>query len=415
MKSYVITIDEVDDVTEAVACLQKELSHHGLPQNLRKNSIGIVTAHASSVYSGVCKAICDALPFETAGIAVDSQNANGEIGIYLITIMILTCDECHFVASRTKNIKNIMNSAPLIEECFLKLKSKLSALPDAPESKLCLMYAPVCAERYPGEYLEAISNIDTEIPVFGSVSVDVERLTSESEKGVITIHNGEFFSDSVVMLLLAGESVSPKFHITSFNKNAIIMQNIGRITKCEQNLLYEINNKPVIDFLYEIGFLNAETKSKIRDSYSGYKLDTGSLTSSFILNYGSEINISRSYSEFTANGALVCLGYIQEGASISIAVSSPDSITETACELLDKIQCSTNDEQDSTVLMYSCLGRRLGLLNKPTAEFELIRDKLSKSSMNYVVSHVGGEICPVKLGQNWLNCEHNQTLIVCVL
>jgi hypothetical protein len=416
MQSFVIVINEIDDADDAVELLHKKLGRLGLPEKLKKNTFGIISTHADAVHSGVYKAICDELPFETAGFACDSQSPDGETGIYLLSVLILTSDDCTFACGQTDESAPVDEIDGQIKDCYSKLKQSLPAPP-----KLCLIYTPHKSEHFPGEYIEAISAVDTDVPIFGAVSIDVEKLVDGIKDGAITLRNGKSFNNSIITVLISG-SINPQFFISSFTDDAVKMRNIGTITKCYKNVIEEINNKPATEFLKGIGFFGVDTENI---DISDLKGDAGTATATLILDCGKKINVSRAFTGFTDKGGIACMGLVQEGAKISFAVSVPTAVTETTYEIIRNVQkTQTQCSGERTVLFYSCIGRRLGLLNNPMAEFDIIRTEMSEQcgakKINYIATHCGGEISPVMMvndnGKKKLfNCEHNQTLIACVL
>jgi len=404
IKSYVITINEVDDPQDAVVLIREKMSEI----KLLSNSFGIISTHSDAIYSGVYKAVCDVLPFPVAGIAVEAQNANGEIETYILSIMILTTDDCNFVCGRSENTFTTNDSTSVVKECYLSLKNKLDEKP-----KLALLYTPFMVSHFPGEYINAISSIEPSLPIFGAVSADLKALVEPAREGVLTLCDGSASDESVVIVLISGE-IAPKFFVSSFGNEAIKMKNIGVVTKSEKNILSEIDNINATEFLKKVGYFGESENPEI---------DAGHITATCVLDYGTQDCsddcdvkcpakkqlVSRAPAEYTDKG-VICLGHIGEGASVSIALSTPESVIQSAKEIVKML----GESGAQTALMYSCLGRRVGLLTNPMKEFETIKSKLS-DSINYTVSYVGGEICPTcVLSDKALNHEHNQTLIACV-
>jgi len=385
VKSYILTVDEIDEASDAIEELREQLQDI----KLLKNTIGIVSFHSDAVNSGVYKAVADFLPFPVAGATSAAQSANGEIGMYMFTIMVLTSDDCRFICGKTDEISEAVEAAPAVARCYTELKAKLSEKP-----KLALIYAPVLTYHFPGEYIEAIAGIDPEVAVFGSVASDVNDNTPERDYQ-ITLCSGEASTKSVVIVLIEGD-FKPEFFMTSFTDDAIMMRDVGVITKCDKNKLLEVNNMNAVDFFTKIGFKMGE------------RSDKGLMTSTLILDYNKD---DRSRSPFMIeDGAVLCFGYLREGAKISIAVSTPDVVVQTAREVTEKIK----SKGTSTALIYSCIGRRVGLMNEPMKELEAIKE-IMPPEINYMVGYASGELCPTSVTPEIAhNHEHNQTLVACV-
>jgi hypothetical protein len=401
ISSHVIIINEVDDAEDAVALVREKMAKI----ELKKNSFGIVSAYPDAIYSGVYEAVCNELPFEVAGIACDDQCANGEIGLYMLSIMILTGDDCGFVCGSVDNISDCERPDEAVKDCYVKLKSELGDTP-----KLALMYTHFKSDCITCEYINAISSTDEQLPVFGSVANAKD--TFESRNGALTLCDKRALDDSVVLVLVSGE-FTPMFFVSTFGEDAIVMRDVGVATKCERNMLLEINGVKATDFLEKAGF------SKSMPGYSDSRSEL--MSSTFVLDYsedsemGEKQLVSRQPVTFTEEGVL-CAGIISEGARISVAFSTPASVMDTAREVTRAIKKSGG----KTALMYSCIGRQVGLLSDTMRELEAIREDLAYD-INYIATYAYGEISPtlVTASEDGVavrayNHSHNQTLIACV-
>jgi hypothetical protein len=407
IESYVITIDEVDDCGDAIELLSEKLSE----LKLRKNSLGIISAHADMVHSGVYDAVCKEVPFPLLGIACDSHGANDQIGEYMFSILVLTGDDLDFVFKRGNISEYAANDAALTKECCLELQKEIKGTP-----KLALLYTPFTKNRFPSEFVDAITSVSPGLPVFGGVAggnSTYEDVYGETKKGNLTLCDGQASSDSAIFALISG-GFTPKFFVLSLDNESVIAPDIGVVSKCNKNKLLEINGTNAVDFLKNFGFRN------VKSSYED--VDIGLKATTFVLDCGvhCDINcmencqaarqlISRAPVEFSEKG-ISCAGQIKEGAKVSIAVVTADSVIGTAQEIIQAINASGA----KTALMYSCEGRKIGLCAKPMEELETIKAGLS-GKVNYSVSYTGGEICPTCVISDMAkNHEHNQTLIACV-
>jgi hypothetical protein len=395
MKSYVIVIHEIDDPIDAVKLLREKLGDI----KLMKNSLGIITTHSQAVHSDVYKAVSDELPFPDVGIACDDQCVNGEIGLYMLTVMILTSDDCFFACGHSGDVLRANDTEPVITDCYNCLIKELNGEPP----KLALMYTPLMADRFPGEYIDTVSAINPHLPVFGSVAN--VKSTVEEHGGALTLCSGRASNSCVVMVLIAGD-FTPKFFVSTFIESAVILHDIGEVTKCEKNILMEINGVNATDFLEKVGFSKVE--SNLYD-YNVGLFSTAFILDSVIPGENQRQLVSRSPYAFTDEG-VICLGNITYGAKISVAISTPESVVSTAKEMVQTIK----DFGAQTALMYSCVGRRIGLLNNPMAELEIIKTELTGLD-NYVAVYAHGEICPTLVVDGKVyNHEHNQSLIACI-
>ena len=116
IKSYVITITEVDDTEFALEELETQLSKI----ELMKNTIGIVSVSTDYFETGVYAAVAKALPFPLIGMSAYAQNANGNIGIYLFSILVLTSDDCEFAHGISDEIPEQGDVTALTRELYKK-------------------------------------------------------------------------------------------------------------------------------------------------------------------------------------------------------------------------------------------------------------------------------------------------------
>jgi hypothetical protein len=259
-------------------------------------------------------------------------------------------------------------------------------------------------DNFADEYINAISSIAPEIPVFGGVSDGIEGIVGEDRSGVQTICCGEVSSDAVVMVLVSG-SFTPKFFVSTFADDAVILEKIGTVTKCKNNILLEIDDMNAREFFEKSGFIPSETADA--------EINAGLAATVLVFDNGNGEMVSRSLIGISGEG-VICMGYVSEGAKISIAVSTPDSVVNSAREMVRSIK-NEKESGVKTALMYSCIGRRLGLLGEPMKELEVIEDEL-RGEVVYMMSYTGGEISPVNVAatNKSHNYAHNQTLVACV-
>jgi small ligand-binding sensory domain FIST len=399
IKSYVITVDEIDDVDDALEILREKMAD----VRFRKNSLGIISAHPDAVYSGIYKAVCNELAFPVVGISCDDQIADGEIGLYMFSIMILTGDNCSFACGHTADFTQPGDAEAFIGDCYRGLKQELGETP-----KLALMYTPFSEKCVPSACIEVISSLEPALPIFGTVAH--AKKTYEGQSGIITLCKGDVSNEGVVMVLVAGDDVKPKFFVSTFNEEAMVIKDVGIATKCDKTVLMEIDGKNAVSLLDGLGF------AKVKTGYAN--MHSGIITVAFVFDYSDVPGqqpylVSRQPVEFTDCGISMA-GYISEGAKISIAASTLESVIESAMGVVCRIKAAIDDGAH-TALMYSCMGRRIGMLNNPMKEFEAIKSALDGTGINYTVSYAGGELSPalVTEGRSY-NYSHNQTLVACV-
>jgi hypothetical protein len=250
------------------------------------------------------------------------------------------------------------------------------------------------------DYIEAISEIDERIPVFGSLAnADMENLFTDLK----TVCCERYFNDRLVVLLISG-NISPEFYIGSITKEAVIMPDIGEVTEAKGNYVLKINDMDAERFFDEIDFFVGDARNQ------------GLLTSIFIADQKDEAgNIISSTSRGILSmndGVVIFGGNVPTGSVLSVATTTKDMVLTTAKDVVAKIK---KKHSGNTVLMYSCIGRRYSCLDEPTKEYEVLNEQLTDSGFNYLASCSCGEICPTSVTETMVyNIEHNQALIACV-
>jgi hypothetical protein len=391
MRSYIITITEVDEVELAIEELEAQMSE----VKLLNNSVGIVTLSTEFINSGIYAAIAKAIPFPLIGMTTNTQNANGKIGTFLLSILVLTSNDCEFAYGSSGILPVKGDVTEITQECYKSIRSKLTG-----KTKLALLYAPFMAYQCTYKYLSAVSGIDECVPIFGSLAATV---VTRIETDMRTICGEHCFENRLVMLLISGD-IAPEFYIASVTDNPELITNVGEVTAAQDNHVMEINNTKINDVLEKIGYNAGSLK------------DDGTLTSVFIMHEidkdGNLLPSAARGINTLDDGVAIFGGRVPVGSVLSFAVTTKDDIATTARKTISRIK---GEHSDKTILMYSCLGRQIALLDEPMMEYEIINEQLLGSSFTYVAAASGGEICPTFITETKAhNNEHNQTLIACV-
>jgi hypothetical protein len=392
IKSYTITITEVDDAEFALEELEPQLSNIAL----MKNSVGIVSVTPEFIHTGVYEAVAKAVPFPLIGMSVLTQIANGKADRYIFSILVLTSDDCAFAYGSSGIIPEQGDVAGLTQECYKAARAKLTG-----DVKLAFLYAPFSAYHCsPQPYLDAIADIDGSVPVFGSLATCEVTKMADDTRTLCCEHD---YQDRLAMLLVSGD-ISPEFYIGSVVKEAVLISSVGEVTAAQGNFVMEINNIKVNTAFEKIGYVD------------GAMQDSGTATSAFILN---EKDADGNLTPFAArslialtDGAAIFGGQVSVGSVLSVIITTRDVIVGNTKEAIARIK---ERNQGSTILMYSCMGRQFCMLDEPLMEYKSVGEELADSSFNYVMACSGGEICPTSVTETKAhNSEHNQALVACV-
>ncbi len=397
IKSYTIAVREIDDGAAAVRQVVDGVA--SLP--LLKNTVGIVTAHPESVPSGVFRDVARALPFPSVGMTTVAHCACAEADTYMLSVLVLTSDDCAFACGASDPIPedcSVEAAQGAVRKCYGELCGRLPS-----EPKLALLYSQFFLAPRQYQFTAAVSEAAPSLPVFGAVANDDKQNVRPQTNARILV-DGELYNDRPALLLVSG-NVSPKFYIASVTEDAIIMPRVGVITEVDGIRLLKVNNIKAPEFFRQIGFLCAES--------GGWRNGGVGLLSSLIVMHADDqgaANITR-IPFMVDNEAVYCAGPLLVGAAISIAFNTKDGVVETASRVCEKIK---QDHDGGTVIMYSCIGRRFGLLGEPMAELSAIIGGLGDGFV-YTVAYGSGEMCPTKVTETKaFNQDHSQTLAACV-
>ncbi|MCL2703123.1 MAG: FIST C-terminal domain-containing protein [Defluviitaleaceae bacterium] len=378
IKSFSASTREIDDAQLAVGEITNALD---LDKNLLKNSLGIISCFSEFHDTGVLKAICDALPFDCIGATSCLSAAGGEVDQIILTITVLTSDDCSFQTAEIPVTENLRDSvAPKISEMNEKSGEK---------PKLLLTYFPLINTVGGDVLLKGIDEAAGGVPLFGTIAVDHTMDFSTSK----TILNGMAYRESVVLGAVYG-NVNISFEVASLNGNKVRKQK-AIITASEGNILTGVNSKPVLDYLEEIGL----TK---------HDLERGLPIIPLIVDFKDSTKpVARAIYAMTPEGYAVCGGLMPVGATLAIGRLDMDDVLITTDACLSQFT-----EKDCTVLCYSCLSRYLALGTDNNIEAEKVDELTGDSTYNFAYS--GGEICPLPDENGRLiNYFHNYSIIFC--
>ena len=375
---------EVDDVNLAVDQIKSQL---GPVNGFKKNTIGIVACHYEFVFSGVFKAICQALPFEIVGAVSPGQSTPDDHGVILLTLIVLTSDDVHFKKTLTPSLMN--DSGNVIAQTY-------SAAAGTEKPALLLTFAPFLPQNSGDEYVNVITQVSGGgVPCFGTIAVD----DTLDFKNCFVLSDGEHYTDIMVMVLVYG-NIQPKFFIAHVSKNKMLGKS-AVITKSSGHVLMEVNERPVEEYFADLGL-----KKATEAQYSMTSLP-------FLLDYndGTPI-VSKAFIMLTPEKYAICAGAMPEGSTLYIAVSDKDDVLVTVGEAADRILEDIGNA--STLLIYSCIGRCMTLGSDQFREIELLKQKLGEK-LPYMIAFSGGEFCPTQVSnEKAINRFHNNAFVACL-
>ncbi|MDR0958431.1 MAG: FIST C-terminal domain-containing protein [Clostridiales bacterium] len=386
---------EIDIPELAVEEIRSQLSGF----QLGTNTAGIVMCDPEFLQSGVYAAICKELPFPIAGTTTMNQAVNmrdtTEVGILMLTILVLTSDDVSFSVGLSEKISPTTDSdvTSSLKKPYAEAAAVLNGKPE-----LIFIFAPLFDEVAGDLFVDAFGEVAPNVPVFGSLAVS-DRIEFDNCQ---TLFCGQSYFDKIAFIIVSG-NVSPKFLFTvvkSDNK----LPHSGKITKSKGHVIMEINGMNAAEYFTNIGI--------VRDG----KLDAGMQFVAFVTEMESRpdndgVPIVRALVYIDENGYGVCRGNMEANTIFTVTNPLKEDVLESTSALMDRIL----KEQYNTAIIFSCIIRRIVLGTDFLAEAELIAEKL-KNTDNIFFSYSGGEICPSSLKNgNVTNRFHNYSAVACLL
>lgn len=374
---------EIDDIELAVMQITSQLNDGG---GFLANSIGIAACHYEFVLSGIFKAVCAALPFETIGTITSSQSVADKTDSLLFTLTVMTSDAVEFDAALTPPL--ITDPGKVVAESY-----KSAVRRERPA--MILVFAPFILQNSGDEYVNVISEVSGGVPCFGTLAID----DTDDYSNCFMLAGGEHYRDRMAMAFIYGD-ISPKFYVANISYDRILEKN-AVVTKSAGHVLMEVNERPVIEYFEDLGLVQA--------SETQYAMST----LPFLLDYNDGTpRVSKTFVALTPEKYAICAGAMPEGSALYMASADKNDVLLTTREAAGKIL--KDIEGASGLLIYSCISRSIALGSEQFREMELIRSVVG-AALPFMMACSGGEICPTRVSEEKaVNRFHNNAFIACL-
>jgi len=218
-----------------------------------------------------------------------------------------------------------------------------------PDTKACILFSEGLRGD-PESFLNGFSSINKNVILAGGNAGD----NAEFNKTFV-IKGNQIFDKGIVLASLTSNT------LVVSNQYVLEWTSIGKemtITKADKNIVYEIDNKPILDvFAY---YLGADAVKKIPQSVIEFPL----------IKIENDITIARSLIGKTENGGGVFAGYFYNGDKVKFSTGSLDDVLVNA----SKLQLKLIKKPVEATYIYSCSVRDLFLKEYLNCEFELIEN-----------------------------------------
>jgi hypothetical protein len=235
--------------------------------------------------------------------------------------------------------------------------------------------------------------LGAQVPIFGGLTADQWR-----SKQTYQFFRTEVCSDAVAILLFSGPILFSHGIASGWNP----IGNPGRVTKAEKNVVYEIDNRPALDFYHR--YLGALPPSS---EYPLALFDTDS---------------DRFYMRAPNGtcdpsiGSISFFGDIPEQSTVQITETTHDDILSASQLSTQQAIKSYPGQTPLAALLFSCASRRQILGRRVREEYEQVQHCLTQSLAQPLLSfgfYTNGEIAPLQ--QQGVTHYHNETFITLLL
>lgn len=372
MRSLQAFTKEVDDIAIAVDELSAQIDR----SKLLKNSCGIVFCGFEPDMEALIAGLRWVLPFPffgCTGIGILSTEGYSQSSI---SLLVLTADDVEFAVGMTEDI-NSMDDIPCFAKTYRECRAKLSD-----DDKLIFTYVPWLNNIM---FDEIVSTLDAEsghVPVYGGIASDGWTF---DETYVFT--DQEASMSKGVIMVMSG-NINPIFTI---EHSTTLTTNLHKIvTKAEGTVVYELDGKPVTDFIRDMGLITDKT-SVILD-YLGTPFLATQKTPD-----GDEIDTLRCLGVIDhEKQSCGYIGKIEEGSELNMVLISKEDIERSVKDAFDEILDSINSVSGyefSTIICSSCAARYCLMVADKNTEGRAYEGRLPENVKLQGV-YIYGEFCP---------------------
>ena len=392
MRSLQAFTKEVDDIAMAVSQLRDGID----TSLLMSNTCGIVFCGFEPDMEELVKRLSEAFDFPffgCTGIGILSTEGYSQSSI---SLLVLTADDVSFSIGMTRDIEgsdDICAFADTYNECRELLHD---------EAKLIFTYVPWLTNVTFDDIVSLLDKESGQVPVYGGVASDGWTFDSTY------VFTNEGISQSCGVMMVVSGNVRP---ICTIEHSTTLTTNLHKtVTKAEGTVVYELDGRPVTDFIREMGLITDKTQVIL--DFLGTPFLATQKTSD-----GDEIDTLRCLGVIDhENHSCGYIGRIDEGSELNMVLISKEDIEASVKmafdEILEKISQS-RDYAYSSIFCSSCAARYCLLVADKNAEGRAYEGRLP-DGLNVQGVYIYGEFCPAKGKKNGrlYNVLSNETFTI---
>lgn len=392
MRSLQAFTKEVDDIALAVSQLRERID----TSLLMSNTCGIVFCGFEPDMEELVqklKEVFDFPFFGCTGIGVLSTEGYSQSSI---SLLVLTADDVSFSIGMTRDIEgpdDICAFADTYNECVAPLCDK---------AKLIFTYVPWLTNVTFDDIVSLLDKESGQVPVYGGIASDGWTFDSTY------VFTNEGVSQNRGVMMVVSGNVRPIF--TTEHSTTLTTNLHKTVTKAEGTVVYELDGRPVTDFIREMGLITDKTQVIL--DFLGTPFLASQKTSD-----GDEIDTLRCLGVIDhENHSCGYIGRIDEGSELNMVLISKEDIEASVKmafdEILEKISQS-GDYAYSSIFCSSCAARYCLLVADKNAEGRAYEGRLPEG-LNVQGVYIYGEFCPAKGKKNGrlYNVLSNETFTI---
>jgi hypothetical protein len=384
MRMITARTSEVDDIEAAVEELSEQINLSSLNT---EHCGGMFFCHKDLVDSGVAAAVCKAMPFPVIGMTSMATADEHGYSQYDLCLTVLEDDSLTFFAGMTNSIEKD-NYASEIGNLFSSMRSQSGVDP-----ALIFTFVPYLNDVSGADLVSSMDDACHGIPMWGSITNTIDFNYRE----VSTICGDRVLRQGLAMLFVCGD-IKPKFVVCSLPDKHIHSIR-ATITKSDGCIIKEVNEKPLMDYLADIGLYVSQENIN---------------TCPLMIYYDGEENpVALGMFTVYDDGSAMSGGLMPVGTRISVGSITSDTIVQSAEEGLEAIKSYTDRR---ATLLLPCVTRFIMLSPDNESELNMICSELNADEKPFMMGYSGGEICPMRGSDGKLrNRFHNYTFCACIL
>ncbi len=328
-----------------------------------------------------------------SGEGIITQNVSDE-GSFSVAIMTIESDEIRFDNTLSVGLKE--SSQKVGESIASQLKEKID------DDALGIMILSDGLTFNFNKFMDGLENglnSDKNLPIFGGTSADNWEM-----KQTFQYCNDKVVSDGTVAVLMSG-SLKMAWAV---NHGCVPIGTKREITKCDGNVIYEIDNQPVLDILKEY---------LLEDEIDNWKSTVVNLSWGF----KSPDTLVDNYDEYTirfmpakddATGSITIPTEVVEGTDIWMTRRDQIKIADGVEKIADTVKSQMKDNIPKMVFNFDCAGRGK-MIFREQQKIDLLNSLQNNigTTVPWIGLYTYGEIGPVAKRNNF----HNYTLVLLAL